>query len=209
MRQYMTMNCGRIVAICFGILLAATSFAQFGNAPSVSFRTFKRGDFSNITKQSLLVLDDRDQFEQYWQNSTGNPGDTAPAGVDWQKEKLIAVHLGQRPTGGYKFFVRSIRRIKIDIATISAIEQLPMPGSFVTQSLTSPYVILRIPRTISSRFALSVEEGEAMPGVTIIQGGNVSNGTTCSCCSGGNCTCPNCNGSNNNNAGNGQDGGNR
>jgi len=204
---------GRILAVWVGLLVATSAMAQFGMASSVQWRTFKRGEYSNIAKQSLFVLEDRGQFEQYWQNATGNPADTAPDGVDWLKDKLIAIHLGQRPTGGYKFLVRSVKKNKLDTTTISAIEQLPLPGSFVSQSVTSPYAIIKVPRTLSTNFALSVEKGPALSGGVIFNGGfgtdNGASSAPCSCCSGGTCTCPNCQGRNNDSRGDGGDTGNR
>ena len=66
--------------------------------------------------------------------------------VDFAREMLVVVALGERPTGGYGILVDSAvatpGRLEIWIRTIG-----PGPGCFVTQALTQPVDIARLPRS--------------------------------------------------------------
>ena len=69
----------------------------------------------------------------------------APPSVDLQKEMVVCVALGERPTAGYA--------IKIDRAeregqrlVIEAHEEKPAPDAIVPQVITHPYVMAATPR---------------------------------------------------------------
>jgi hypothetical protein len=65
--------------------------------------------------------------------------------VDFAQHMLIAVALGTRPSGGFGVKVRSVasRGERLEVAVV---ESCPAPGAMVTQSLTQPVEVVRVPR---------------------------------------------------------------
>gem|GEM_PF-1717967 len=155
--------------------LAGSASAQFHGLPTptntVNWRTFRTGTTSRISGQTMFVLHTENDFVSYWSRSTGQSGETAPRGVDWNKEKLVAIHLGNRPSSGFKVFVRSIDRGP-SLAVIRAVEQTPIPGQYVAQVVSSPFVIVRVDKNAADyRLELSREEGQVGNGVIMGPGG--------------------------------------
>ncbi len=71
-------------------------------------------------------------------------GDPPP--VDFTREHAVFLLAGQRPTGGYAIAVKAIRR-EPDTLVLDATVTPPPADAIVTQALTSPFVVLAIPKT--------------------------------------------------------------
>jgi hypothetical protein len=92
------------------------------------------------------------EWEALWKSHAGVPADLpakpgaepAPA-VDWPTEMVVAVFLGTRSTGGYSVEIAGARR-EGDALIVEYVERQPGPGSIVTQALTSPFHIAKLPR---------------------------------------------------------------
>jgi len=67
----------------------------------------------------------------------------APPEVDFRTQSVAAFFWGTKPTGGYNVKVRDVRMqgsiLKVFLELVS-----PPPGSLTTQSITSPYVLVRV-----------------------------------------------------------------
>jgi hypothetical protein len=65
--------------------------------------------------------------------------------VDFRRESVIAIFLGQRPTGGYGISVVDLlldnNEIYLDVRLTR-----PAPDAMVTQALTSPWLMVRVQR---------------------------------------------------------------
>lgn len=62
-------------------------------------------------------------------------------------EGLLWIHMGTQPTGGYRLVLASpTAELRCGVATILIRWQAPAPGSFVTQALTSPCLLLKVPK---------------------------------------------------------------
>ncbi len=85
----------------------------------------------------------------------GRPQELPPAlrrSGDYQwnpdSEGLLWVNMGPRPTGGYRLELADpTARVRQSVATLQVTWQRPAPGSFVTQALTSPCLLLKMPHT--------------------------------------------------------------
>jgi hypothetical protein len=146
------------LATLVGLAHAQTSIGgkPWNPRDSVNYQTFQSGVRSNITAQSLIEIPSEADFQTYWSRSTGQPPSTAPRGVDWLRQKLIAVHLGTRPTGGYSVMVTNIERAG-PVANVFALETKPAPRQVVDKSPTSPYALVTVDR-IALPFRLSLSE---------------------------------------------------
>ncbi len=110
----------------------------------IVWRAYKSSAYSQATASKEIVMQTQGAFDTYWRELTGER--TAPRDVDFTKELLIAVQLGQRSSGGYKAMIRSIERTKPNEITVSYEERKPAPGSISATVITSPYEIVRVER---------------------------------------------------------------
>ncbi len=133
--------------------------------------TIKKGYQSTIRQQGLRPIYTENQFRSYWTQSTGQPGNMAPAGIDWVKQMVLAVHLGQRNTGGFDVDVMRIDTTN-GVASVLVRERRPDQNMIVTQALTSPWAIVRFDRT-TLPFRMELTQGSQGSQVFMPNGGTV------------------------------------
>ena len=96
-----------LAAIGFGLVVF--SVPQVGNQDGVNWRTYRQGAFSNARGLLTNVIETEGQFQTYWQKINGTIAGKMPTdGVDWAREKLVAINLGPRANPGYEVVIRSI-----------------------------------------------------------------------------------------------------
>ena len=89
----------------------------------------------------------------------GNDDNLAPD-IDWGCYGVLFIEMGQRPTGGYSIdFTPSLSRVVDKQAVIRISWNTPEEGVLLTQTVTSPFLLLKIYRTdITSIFVLNQDE---------------------------------------------------
>jgi hypothetical protein len=97
-----------------------------------------------------MVIRDRETWVEMWKRIYGQqPTDEIMAllpEVDFSREMLIVAALGERPTGGFGIIVDSAcEREKELVIVVRSISRLGCGG--VTQSVTQPLDIVRLPKT--------------------------------------------------------------
>lgn len=101
---------------------------------------------SGIRVSARSVIRDQRTWRAVWKRINPGPNNPRLPKVNFAKEVLIVAALGQRSTGGYGIIVDKAYRIgkkaKIEVLSIS-----PGKGCMLTQALTEPVDIVRIPRT--------------------------------------------------------------
>ena len=128
-----------------GVFLLSCSVAQ-GTAPA--FRTIDKGAQSRIGSPRQVVARTVAEWDALWKAHTGpgrrGEGSAAPP-IDFDRETVVAVFMGSRPTGGFS--------VAIDSATdrdgtlvIAYHEASPQPGAIAAQVLTFPYHIVAVPK---------------------------------------------------------------
>jgi len=114
------------------------------NAPRYGFISLSSGSQCNISERGFSVANSQEEYETLVERMLGR-GSRAPVQqIDWSRYKIIAVALGERPTGGYSLSVETIARAKTGQTFIVARETAPRFGQPVTQMMTRPFVILRV-----------------------------------------------------------------
>lgn len=92
------------------------------------------------------LLTNQDQLISLWSqvNATLLQPPPLPQ-VDFQRETLVAIFLGQRPTGGYAV---SVRRVAVENGELYLDTEFvePAAGAITTQALTSPWTLVRVLR---------------------------------------------------------------
>jgi uncharacterized protein (DUF885 family) len=114
--------------------------------------------------RSVELITDGEAWRRAWERiGAGRP---LPE-VNFNARSVVVAYQGQQRTGGYSVAVEEIRRAGTVLA-VSVNERRPASGDVTTQSLTSPFVAVSIPRAVagaSVRFAdAPAGQGAAEPG---------------------------------------------
>ena len=134
--------------ICFLLLSVCTAVAtsQFPSTSSnVRWRTVASGSSSTETRQKLQLASERTELENLWQRVLLQ--NRSQPIVDFNKDRLAIIFLGTRSTGGFSAQVSQVIDGGGATATIIVNEVYPGPKQRVTQSMTSPWVMIAIDRT--------------------------------------------------------------
>lgn len=112
-------------------------------APDPALVTIARGEFSGVSDAKETLVRTAAEWGALWKAHSASQA-AAPA-VDFSQEAVAAVFLGSRPTGGFRVEITGARR-EVDTLVIEYVERRPDPADIVTQVVTSPYHIVKIPR---------------------------------------------------------------
>jgi hypothetical protein len=120
----------------------------FRPAPrDVPFEIVARGQQAvGVTAPTYLLLRSSVELSTAWNQMHGAGLQVPPLpGVDLERETLLAVFLGPKPTGGYAADVRGVTLEGGDLF-VDLVETAPGPGTMTTQALTNPWLLVRVPR---------------------------------------------------------------
>lgn len=78
-------------------------------------------------------------------NTTISPAYAVPE-IDYSKEQLLLLCMGQKHTGGYAIEVTDMVK-EGNTLTVLVKETTPEPGAMVTSVLTNPFCIVKMPHT--------------------------------------------------------------
>src|SRR5438128_525383 len=93
-----------VLALSTTIAIAAESDESSKN---VKLRELAKGGFSGIQRPSQLVITNKQQWEKVWtEHSAGRTPQPLPQ-VNFERETVIFVTLGQKRTGGYTIKIDS------------------------------------------------------------------------------------------------------
>lgn len=121
------------------IAILVVAIAQIA-APPVA--TVAQGAYSGISDASEVVARSRVEWDALWKAHAGLQ--PIPA-VDFSQEFIAAVFLGTRPSGGFGAEILGTRR-EAAALVIEYRERVPAASDIVTQALTSPFHIVKVPR---------------------------------------------------------------
>jgi hypothetical protein len=111
-----------------------------------SFQTVVKGSRSGVREPLQIVIRSQAEWDALWKRHVAietNP--PPPPAIDFNKQIVIGVFLGEKPTGGYD--VEIIRTEQSDGAlVIHYREKSRLPGSIVIQALTQPFHIIQVVR---------------------------------------------------------------
>lgn len=103
----------------------------------------RQGDIVDGTQE---VLQDEQEYAAFW-NRLHAHQDSVPdrPEVDFSTQMVIAIVLGQRPTGGYSVEIDEVLTTEgREPVQVQSTENIPGDGCAVQQVLTSPYVLVAI-----------------------------------------------------------------
>lgn len=133
---------------------AAPANGQGGGEPAgagvvagpVPFQTLAQGHTSGYAQAGARIITTAAEWQAFWrQHAAVLVPAPAPPAVDFSREAVLVVSLGEKRTGGYSVEVTGVRR-EGDRLVVRAKVRAPGPGAIVTMALTQPYHMVRIPR---------------------------------------------------------------
>jgi len=141
---------GVVCALIVGVLLC-TACRSSGSKASAddngSFRTLLHGYQSSLKAGTIRVARNANEWNELWnEHSATMLPRPAPPSVDWEKEMVVCVALGERPTEGYAIKIDNVERDG-ERLIVEAHEVKPAPDAIVPQVITHPYVMAVTPRT--------------------------------------------------------------
>jgi hypothetical protein len=130
------------------IFAGILSFVASGTmaAEQAPFVTLDKGFSSGIRERKFVVAKTEQEWQDLWRahGAKVSPPKEPPS-VDFEKEMVVAVFLGERHSGGYRI---EIVRIEEDLQnrqlTVGWRETKPPPGAMTIQALTQPYQIVKL-----------------------------------------------------------------
>jgi hypothetical protein len=109
---------------------------------SLPVRSIDRGVRSGIDAPEQVVVHTTQEWTELWRRH-GSSRPLPP--VDFDREMVVAVFAGTRPTAGYAVTITAARA-QGDGLVVEYAVKAPSPGSMTAQVLTSPYAIAALPR---------------------------------------------------------------
>jgi hypothetical protein len=126
-----------------------TPIATKATQPAI-FRSIGKGYRSGVRLPLQIVVRTQSEWDAVWQRHVLGDSSSRPAPVvDFEKEVVVALFLGDKPTGGYDVRISRAEQ-GLDRLTIHYQERNPMPGGMVNQTLTQPFHIVRIIGEVTS-----------------------------------------------------------
>ncbi len=88
--------------------------------------------------------------------------------IDWHREGIVWIYMGQQRTGGYALSLAAAEAaVANGIAVIKVQWREPRPGAIVTQQLTSPCLVLKLPKTNYSAIEIQDQAGRVRTRVAV------------------------------------------
>ncbi len=119
---------------------------------NIDFTTIARGTDSGYQSATKTVIDSSEQWISFWQLHTSNAEPPPPVPqVDFSRYSVIAVFAGEQPTSGYSVEILSVENggsqtKEQGVIAITVQYRQPKAEDFVTEALTYPYHMIRIPK---------------------------------------------------------------
>jgi hypothetical protein len=132
-----------------GAPLAGDSVSRAGDRAAVTqgaqpFTSIFESLTSGFPERAGLALRTRAAYDETMRTAYGILADAAPPPVDFERDMVIVVALGERATGGYAVRVDAIEQ-DADGVVIRSTETSPGPTCIVSQMLTSPVQVVSTP----------------------------------------------------------------
>ncbi len=102
------------------------------------------GDNGGFKSKTNLVISTQEEFLKIWDQAFANymNKETAPS-IDFEKNVILLVALGQKTSGGHTIKVNSVVETK-DNTVVNILETSPGKDCMTTEAITYPYQIVQI-----------------------------------------------------------------
>lgn len=138
----------RLVAFATVSTLAAETAGAHGQetGPALPFETLLTEARSGLSEPRREVIRSDEAWQELWERVfTGVSPTPTPPAVDFSREMLVVVALGERRSGGFGIAVQRVSP-RGNGLEIEVLESCPAPGAMVSMGLTQPLEVIRLER---------------------------------------------------------------
>jgi hypothetical protein len=135
-----------ILSLSFPVVFSSPLFVNGATmlANQVSFHTVLKGHRSGVLESVQIVARNQRDWSALWKRHAAIESNPPPLPtMDFGKEIVAAVFLGEKPTGGHDIEITSVERSANNLV-VSFVERGPQPGGVVTQAFTQPFHIVKV-----------------------------------------------------------------
>jgi hypothetical protein len=99
----------------------------------------------------------------------GGPERSAEAAApDFERDAVLLLSMGQRRTGGYALeLARPVALVKGDVAGVQVLLREPPAGAVTAQVLTSPCLVVKLPREGLREVKIAGEDGKVLASIPL------------------------------------------
>jgi hypothetical protein len=127
------------------LLLFLLSCSNENKGENISFNTIAKDFYSQQVQKENYIVKDAKGLNQLFELIDNENFTVKVDDIDFSKEMLVAVFMGEKPTGGYNIEIINILKKKDHLEFLIKIDE-PGPDDMVIQSITSPYHIVKLER---------------------------------------------------------------
>ena len=128
--------------MAYSAAIAQEKMSELGTRLSTA--TVEKGYRSGVRDPLQVVIRNQDEWNAFWKrHSVTNPNPAPAANVDFDREMVVGIFLGEKSTGGYEVEIIQAERGDSSLYFYYR-EKIPMPGAMVTQVLTQPFHLVRV-----------------------------------------------------------------
>src|SRR5215470_9736911 len=129
------------------LLLLASCTACAATAATMPFSTLAKGLASGVAQPTQIVVRTQDDWAGLWSRHMRTQiAPPPPPPVDFSRDMVVALFMGERPTGGYAIEVTRIERTDSGLSVHYRTTR-PDPAAMHAQALTQPFHLVSLPRT--------------------------------------------------------------
>ncbi len=115
---------------------------------------------SRFSQPTALWIDTPERLAQIYQGFPVLPPPAPPA-VDFTRQGVLLITMGQRPTAGYGLsLLADSARLREGVLTVGVDWQEPRPGYMLAQMLTTPCLLLQLPAVSFHRIQVVDRQGQ-------------------------------------------------
>lgn len=116
------------------------------NVVEPRFTVLAEGDNATVSSADFAVATSDNALVALWNRAYGNQLAQPPLPeVDFRRESVVAMFIGQRPTGGYQIVIDEVT-IEGGEVYVSVRESQPAEDAITSQVVTSPWLMLSVTR---------------------------------------------------------------
>ena len=117
-----------------------------GPSETLPIRTVAKGAFSGLTEAKEQIIKNQKEWQEVWPKLSARLRDGAKVPeVDFAKEMLVLVSMGEQRTGGYNIEISKVE-ISEDKLKVHVNRREPASGGFNLQVLTAPFHVVAVPK---------------------------------------------------------------
>lgn len=131
----------RVIVYCLlAATMAACSGTKSASGKQVTFEQLKQSDFGGREEKSIAMITTTEDLAKLYSEM----GWDAIPKVDFEKNNVVAIFMGQKNSGGFSI---SIESVTMEDGTLNIKTKETRPDGMATAVMTAPYTIAVVPKT--------------------------------------------------------------